>query len=104
MKLRERDQENFKSGYNNGYERGMAMGFEDGKNAGFEAGKAAGFEDGKAAGFEDGKAAGFQDGALQEKLTIVKMMIDTNMLSDDDICKITGCNKELIDSMRCSES
>ena len=96
MKLRERDQENFKSGYNNGYERGMAMGFEDGKNAGFEAGKAA--------GFQDGKAAGFQDGALQEKLTIVKMMIDTNMLSDDDICKITGCNQELIDSMRCSES
>ena len=120
MKLRERDQENFKSGYTNGYERGMAMGFEDGKNAGFEAGKAAGFEDGKAAGFEDGKAAGFEDGkaagfedgkaagfedgALQEKLTIVKMMIDTNMLSDDDICKITGCNQELIDSMRCSES
>ena len=93
----------FEDGKNAGFEAGKAAGFEDGKAAGFEDGKAAGFEDGKAAGFEDGKAAGFQDGALQEKLTIVKMMIDTNM-NDDDICKITGCNQELIDSMRCSES
>ena len=112
VKLRERDQENFKYGYNNGYENGMAAGFADGKAAGFEIGKAAGFQDGKAAGFQDGRAAGFQDGraagiqdgALQEKHNIVKTMVNANILSDDDICKITGCSQEFIDSIRNSEN
>ena len=51
-----------------------------------------------------GKAAGFKEGALQEKRNIVKTMLGKCTVTDEDICEITGCTQEFIDSIRNSES
>ena len=56
------------------------------------------------ANYKAGKAAGFKEGALQEKRNIVKTMLGKCTVTDEDICEITGCTQEFIDSIRNSES
>lgn len=48
--------------------------------------------------------AGFEEGALQENHNIIKSMLRKGTVTDKDICEITGCTQEFIDSIRNSES
>ena len=47
---------------------------------------------------------GFEEGALQENHNIIKSMLRKGTVTDKDICEITGCTQEFIDSIHNSES
>ena len=51
------------------------------------------------ANYNAGRAAGFEEGIRK----IVKNMIVSNIATDKEICEITGCTQEFIDSIRNSE-
>ena len=46
----------------------------------------------------------FEEGALQENHNIIKSMLRKGTVTDKDICEITGCTQEFIDSIHNSES